>query len=372
MTNNSVPLPSDDDVVMLSTEALHFDPDNPRFYRLEDASDIDSIIEEMLDDEGAQDLMHSIGQKGYFKGEPLLVIPHSNGGYIVVEGNRRLAATKLLNGQINPIRKIKSVTSIREEAQHKPTELPCIVYGERKEILRYLGYRHITGVKEWDALSKAKYLAQLRSDFYQKCPVDKQLKELAKDIGSKSNYVGRLLTALTLYEEAEKDKFFNLPITRDDVSFSLITTALSYSNITNWMGLENAEDINAEGLNKTNLKLLLGWMFSKDQQGETILGESRNLQKVAAIVNNDDAVNVLTSKKNLNEAYLYTDGPLHALQQAMENTKSSLSIIWDLVFQGSITRNLEENHLFIAQEIAERAEDIRSHIKRKLRDKEED
>ncbi len=45
--------------------------------------------------------MLSIGQQGYFPGEPLLAVK-SNGNYIVVEGNRRLAAVKLLNGDLLP------------------------------------------------------------------------------------------------------------------------------------------------------------------------------------------------------------------------------------------------------------------------------
>lgn len=60
-------------VHQIRTAELKFDPENPRFYRLNDATNVESIVEEMLDKEGAQNLMLSIGQKGYFAGEPLLV-----------------------------------------------------------------------------------------------------------------------------------------------------------------------------------------------------------------------------------------------------------------------------------------------------------
>ena len=103
--------------------------------------------------------MRSIGQKGYFEGEPLLLI-EENDSYVVVEGNRRLAAVKLLNQQIPPpSRRSNSVAQIRDEAvEPAPVELPCILYSSRRDVMRYLGYRHITGIREWDALSKAKYL----------------------------------------------------------------------------------------------------------------------------------------------------------------------------------------------------------------------
>ena len=89
------------EVEWIGTEHLHFDPQNPRFYRLNSAASDAAIIEEMLDDEGVQDLMASIGQKGYFEGEPLLVA-EEGGRLIVVEGNRRLAAVKLLNREFEP------------------------------------------------------------------------------------------------------------------------------------------------------------------------------------------------------------------------------------------------------------------------------
>ena len=114
-------------IKFIPTSELHFDPENPRFYRLNDRTSVDAVIEEMLADEGVQELMLSIGQQGYFEGEPLLIAADQNGKLIVVEGNRRLAATKLLNGEISPPkRRSASVKLIRDEAQHAPpTELPC-------------------------------------------------------------------------------------------------------------------------------------------------------------------------------------------------------------------------------------------------------
>ena len=86
------------EIQYIETGKLEFDPENPRFYRLnERAGSDDAVIEEMLDDESVQDLMLSIGEQDYFPGEPLLVVKKGK-KFVVVEGNRRLAAVKLLNG----------------------------------------------------------------------------------------------------------------------------------------------------------------------------------------------------------------------------------------------------------------------------------
>lgn len=170
----------DNKIVEIETNKLDFDPKNPRFFRLNDASNAATVIEEMLDDESVHDLMLSIGQQGYFPGEPLLAVK-SNGNYIVVEGNRRLAAVKLLNGDLlPPKRKLKGVQEIIDDTTNKPKKLPCIIYENREDVLRYIGYRHITGVKEWDSLSKAKYLKELCDTFYSHEPKEIVLKNLAR------------------------------------------------------------------------------------------------------------------------------------------------------------------------------------------------
>lgn len=351
-------------IKFIPTSELHFDPENPRFYRLNDTS-VEAVIEEMLDDEGVQELMLSIGQKGYFEGEPLLISADKNGKWIVVEGNRRLAATKLLNGEFSPPkRRSASVNLIRKEGQHTPpTELPCIVYSTRREVLQYLGYRHITGIKQWDSLSKARYLAQLRDEFYPDLEKAKQLKALANDIGSKPDYVGKLLTALSCYQHAEDNKFFDLPVRPEDIEFSLLTTALSYKQIYTWLGLENSTDIEMSNLNADNLESAFAWMFAKDRQGRTILGESRNLKELACIVESGDAIQVLKDTGRLSEAFLYTDGPQAALQTALEQADERIRVIWNMLPK---TRPFSETHADVADVLFNSIRDVRKYIKEKL------
>ncbi len=363
-----VPPPQVQSVRKILTADLKFDPENPRFYRLNDASDVESVVEEMLDKEGAQNLMLSIGQKGYFAGEPLLVVSENgNAPFTVVEGNRRLAAVKLLNGEIPPPPRRKvSIGQIRDDAAIKdfPTELPCLVYKARKDVLRYLGYRHITGIQEWDALSKARYLAELKETFYSHGSKTKQLKSLANEIGSRSDYVAQLLTALNLYIRAESNQsFFGLPLSAKDVEFSYLTTALNYSSICEWLGLESKSDIEMPGLQEENLKHAFGWFFSKDQLGRTVLGESRNLSDLAAVVQNPDAVKVLLETNQLAEAYLYSDGPQQALESAMQSAIDRVNTIWRMVPNSN---SVNSTHLELAKKLAEQSRLVRTAIESKL------
>lgn len=346
----------------IETSLLDFDPENPRFYRLNDRHSEEIVIDEMLNDESVQDLMLSIGEKNYFPGEPLLVVEDGD-RYTVIEGNRRLAAVKLLNGQLlAPKRRARTVASILAEANHKPTTLPVLIYETRKEILRYLGYRHITGIKEWDSLSKAKYLAELRDEFYSDLPLEEQMRVLAKDIGSRSDYVAQLLAALNLYEKASEEDFFGLPIQPKDVEFSYVTTALSYRNIASWLGLEDRKDIEMEGLDEGNLKNIFSWMFAKDQQGRTILGESRKLTELSDVVARPDAVTALIESKSLSEAYLFTDGPQMALEKALAEVLSKTDVIWKMIRKAEFN----EGHLDQANELFDTAKLVRNTIRDRL------
>jgi hypothetical protein len=351
-------------VKRIATSELCFDPKNPRFYRINEAYSVDAVIEEMLDDEGVQDLMLSIGQKGYFEGEPLLVTPE-NKKLIVVEGNRRLAAVKLLNQELAPPpRRNASISQlISEVVVSPPTVLPCIEYPSRRDIMRYLGYRHITGIKEWDALSKARYLADIRAQFYSDQPQQEQMKSLARDIGSRTDYVAQLLTALSLYIRADDADFFALPVTANDIEFSYLTTALNYSNITKWLGLSGRTDIEMPGLVVANLQRAFAWMFSKDQQGRTIIGESRNLSRLAEIVCNMEAVQVLEDTGKLAEAYLYSDGPQAALEKALEQATERVRVAWNMLPK---TKPITERHLTLAETLADDTRLIRNTLREKL------
>ena len=329
-----------------------------------------AVVEEMVKNENVQDLMASIGQKGYFEGEPLLILkPKSTKGcHIVVEGNRRLAAVKLLNGEIPiPGSRQKSIQAIIDDANKKniPTELPCLIYRRRKDVLRYLGYRHITGIKEWDSLSKAQYLLQLRDEFYADKSIPEQLKALAREIGSRSDYVGQLLSALKLYTTAkDRDDFFGLPIREKDIEFSYITTALLYPSLCDWLGLEGRSDLHQVKLREENLKKAFSWMFAKDQQGRTILGESRNLRELAAIVGSPEAVKALERTGQLSEAYLYTDGPEAALERALEVALSKTKAVYSMLSETKSTKT----HAELAETLFETVRLVRTIVKSQQED----
>ena len=167
----------------IALDDLKLDSKNPRLPKSKQGKDEKSIIQWMLMEAATVELMMAIGENDFFAGEQLLVVEHKeqSGKYIVIEGNRRLTAVKLLsNPDLTEKVKREKVNKICEEARFKPEMIPCLIFDDENEILKYLGFRHITGIKSWRLLEKARYLNDLRENEFAESNFLDASREIAK------------------------------------------------------------------------------------------------------------------------------------------------------------------------------------------------
>ena len=315
----------------INLSQLKFDEKNPRLpMRLYGETDENQVIDYMIKYGNIVELMLSIAETGYSDAEPLLVVQDFDGTYTVVEGNRRLAALKLLNKPELAKVRIQSVKTVIEEAKNKPTDIPCILYPSREAVLDYLGYRHITGVKDWGALEKARYLDQLYQIHIQDTPQDKIYSKLAKMIGSRSDYVSKLHMAFKLYEKANDKAYYEDDIEESDIKFSWITTALGYNGILKFIGLLGVEDNSLSTLNEENFGKIFTWMFSAKKH---VIQESRQISKLSKIAEYPEAVERLEKGGTLEEALLYTSDPAETFVKMLETAKTQLKQAKDAIEQ---------------------------------------
>jgi hypothetical protein len=315
---------------LLPIVRLHFDGSNPRFPQKIAQGPVEDLLQRFVRDERLLEIIESIGNHGFFPGEPLLVVPEGVDSYRVVEGNRRLAALKLLTRELEPPDGRTSIEDAVEAAEYRSKKVPCLVFDDENEILRYLGFRHITGIKAWSALQKARYAARMFQK-YRKLPTDEGLRRLARETGSRRDTVGQMLTALELYDRAEKMNFFGLPIVPDQIEFSLLGTALSYTNLTDFLGLDSRTDLGVKGLDEDSLKSLFDWLFVTNGRSKPIVTESRNLRKLAAVVKSPTAIKELRLSGNLEQAYDLSSGPEQALAEALKTALRKLETAQSLV-----------------------------------------
>ena len=348
---------SDRPLIFPPIDQLHFDPKNPRLPSYLNSTNEDDVLMWMLDNGGVTDLVRSIGEQGYFVGEPLLVVQASKSHYTVVEGNRRLAALMLLRDPSLAMYKQASISRLVAEAQHEVQNVPCILYKKRDEILDYLGFRHVTGIKSWSPLAKARYLENLSaSRRFANVDDDTKYRQLAKIIGSRIDYVKRILAGKKLYDHIENRSFYNISgLDEKTISFSLVTTALGHPNIWPYIGLDSPQDLEQRNLDSERLEELARWIFEKIDS-RTRLGESRHFRDLNKILASETATIEFKNGRTLQEALIFTDEPVENIRSLLTLAKESLQDSLDklyLVREGFVAsdRALSEDIRYLAEDI---------------------
>ena len=154
------------DVQQLPPSDLLLDPQNPRLTGQGFALDQQNLILRYLwQDKEVAELVDSIAHNGYW-GQEVLFAAEEDGKLIVVEGNRRLAAVKLLQSPdlCNEIDARGVPPSLPARITSTYEELPVIVC-DRRALWKYMGFKHLNGPQEWDSIAKAEYIARVHDDF---------------------------------------------------------------------------------------------------------------------------------------------------------------------------------------------------------------
>ncbi|HHK7871405.1 TPA: ParB/Srx family N-terminal domain-containing protein [Yersinia enterocolitica] len=302
-------------IELIDIDDLELDEDNPRLPEGVDRSQ-HSMINYIAKSTSIEDLMGAISQNGFFSGEPLIVIPNKNGKYTVVEGNRRLSSVRLI---VNPYLCEKPSTrmvSIHSTNTNSFEQLPVIKKLNRDEVLPYLGFRHITGIKQWEPLSKARYIKQLfdLTDPHND-PMQRYF-DVAQKIGSRRDHIKRNLDALAVYKIIEAEDFFGIDkLDEESIKFSILSTALADERLGSFVGVEVLSSgrfepsnpiIDPSMLNRDAIKELTEWLYLKDEGGNTRVGESRNLRQLCAVVASPKSLQQFRDGASLNVAYQLT------------------------------------------------------------------
>lgn len=125
-------------------------------------------MEHLFDNDVLEELAASFIANGYFSNEPILVLPADNDGRrIVVEGNRRLSTLMILTqvpaAKAAGLQFDLSIDPSSDELEQL-SAVPAYEVQSREELGAYLGYRHIGGIREWPAESKARWIHQTVND----------------------------------------------------------------------------------------------------------------------------------------------------------------------------------------------------------------
>jgi len=271
---------------------LRFDPTNPRFAADSKAlkqSDIQTLLEQAP--HYALELIPSFLENGFIDYEPLVVRAQED-HYIVVEGNRRLAA-------------IKNILLNREEYEAKSQRIgdlehiPVLVFPEapstqsEKEQRVYLGVRHLFGFREWPPESKARYL-----DGHVRKKTD--LDRLSRELNIKRQDIQRYLVPFRLRKAAA-----DLWHEHMDQDFWVLGEGLNRAGIKAYIGLDvDQGTLKVRSFDGRKLAHLLRFIYGTPakQRADRVVKETRQLSSLAKVLQSKRATAALEKGRSLAEA----------------------------------------------------------------------
>jgi hypothetical protein len=275
-------------VTRFMPDELSFDRANPRLF-LDGELDESELVERLWKEFAVDELALSIASNGYFDHEPLFVAPE-DGKRVVVEGNRRLAAVKLLLDRTLRERvgasDLPEITAARRE---ELSTLPAITC-DRQSIWQYIGFKHVNGPQPWQSYAKAQYVAWVHNE------LGEELDEIARQIGDRHTTVRRLYRGLMVLRQAEESGRFEL----DDrwekhFSFSHLYTGLDYQNIQELLGIDNESSFRPNPVPKGRLGALGDlclWLYGQKSTDTRPLVQSQNpdLRRLDSAIGSDDGL----------------------------------------------------------------------------------
>lgn len=354
-------------VQQVKVSELHFDYDNPRLaeYGITKATPEDEVLKILWDAMDVRELVQSISASGFFPQEAL-IIAEEEGRKIVIEGNRRLAAVKvLLAGDRNGERGW-AIPELSQDARAALQTLPTIS-SSREQAWRFLGFKHVNGPAKWSSYAKAAYIATVHKTF------GIPLSDIANQIGDRHNTVQRLYRGLMVLEQAEREGVYNREnVFRNRLAFSHLYTGLDYEGIGGFLNVAPKETETDSPVPKEKVKELgelLVWLYGNRAEAVPPVVETQNpdLRRLNAVVANREAVAALRAGEDLAKAYEISRPATSVFEEALLAAKRELTTARAALSDG-YDNSMEL--LKIAGSIANLADDMYSEMERKARPQE--
>lgn len=358
-----IPTVAGEEVTRIPPDQLLFDPENPRLVDYMGIAPLsqEELIRVLWQQMAVDELALSIAENGYFDYEPLFVVKE-HGKWFVIEGNRRLAAVKLLlDEELRAELRATDLPKISQPVRKSLAKLPVIIT-DRKSAWQYLGFKHINGPQKWDSYAKAQYVAEVHDGF------GVPLTDIARQIGDKHQTVQRLYRALKVVEQAEREKvFLRSNRYKKHFSFSHLYTGLEYEGIATFVGLKDEAAESQSPIKKGHLPQLgefCRWLFGDKTLDQPPVVETQNphLRQLNEVLSSEKATASLRANLPLTVALEVSYGDERVFQNSLINSKEQLQKA-----RGTLSTGFhgEEELMRLANVVADLAGDLVDEMERK-------
>jgi len=298
----------------ISFDRLHLDDENPRLPEGLKGASQSEILSFLLEQGALEELAQSYLDNGFFQHEPLIVVlehgkkrrkRRGKDRYTVVEGNRRLAALKILHE--SPEADDAGFFGIHPSSAQLDTlvEIPCFLIPDRDQIHAYIGFRHIGGLKTWPPEAKARYLLAEVQRLVDE-GFDNPFRELGRRVGSNAQGVRNPYLAIRILLYAREEFGLNVAYVQEH-RFGVWLRCMNSADIRRYVGINKARSYQEieqalEEIDRDKLTEVLGDLESTRGQSRAVLGDSRDVTDYGRVLMDKRARKVLRSSADLSLA----------------------------------------------------------------------
>lgn len=321
---------------LIPPEDLRFDLHNPRLalqYEVSPGGSEKDFILALKRAADPSELLLSIVNNGYLDIEPMLVIGDEK-PYRVLEGNRRLAAIRLLRDP--NLAKECRISIPNADPTGKDLGLDQVLVmrvSTEDEARAFVGFKHINGPHKWDAVAKAKYAA----DWFAQGNVT--VEEISRRIGDSFDTVRKLLHGWKVLEQANEAGVFSMDgrYPSRKFHFSHLYVALTRSQVRKYLGLSPSfsqvkiVDNPVPSDKLVQLGKLCIWLYGNknDNLKPVVASQNPDVKNLAEILDNPKALSILEREQDISIAHaaLTPDDILFqdALYLAESNVKKAMA-----------------------------------------------
>jgi hypothetical protein len=247
---------------------IYLDPNNPRFItkdsilipdeEIPSDANQESARKKLIEEFGVNKLRQSMEVNGYLPIDRVIVREFAPDQFVVLEGNRRICAAKLVSkfsteGEVIP-----------EEVARTFDSIPCLQYVGTASGASWVfqGLRHITGISDWSAFNKAKLLVgQIEEEGL-------SLTDVGKRFGLSPYGAGQWTRGYYAFKQASEQSDFVDEV--DERSYPYFQELFSRSSalVREWLGWNEKK---SRFENELNFNEFISWLYPRatDRAAET-------------------------------------------------------------------------------------------------------
>jgi len=302
--------------------ALLLDKKNPRLPETLTDRTQPRLTEHIANEYNTIDVARSIVEHGYFDSEPLVAVK-SGDDLVVVEGNRRLAALKVLSDAA--LRKAIQLDDAEEweelaESATLDAEVPLYVARNRRDVAPIIGFRHISGIEPWDPWAQARFIASQIED------EGLSFDETARIVGERAADIRSQYRNYRITVDAE----LKLKVPAHDVKkyFGFFTRAMNSPGLRDHIGAPAPNEVKPKHAvlktsRKKEVEELFSWLFGSDD-ADPVITDSRQVSDLGHVVASPEALEVLRSTRSLEDAMLASGGVRDRLLRRLQSATTNL------------------------------------------------